>query len=338
MTVGQTAISTVPASLESLEDDLDHYITQSLYRLKSSVTTVMIYVDLFQRHQERGNTDALQTHLARIRETNWEMCETAEQLLQVAQIYAISAVPAGETKAASCLNPEPLTHVSHEVRALTSAIELSTAVLERRGLWDEKSQKIAGQVGLNGKRMLDLLVDLFDFTRLESGRLELVHAPIDLYERVDYWREQAQLWSRQTGVNFAINMAPDTPTMIYGNEHILNKMVLKLLGNAFRFTHRGRVTLHIQAYRNTWEIRVQDTGIGIPASKLADLFILKPATEESPAGLNSGLRLTTVYRMARAIGGSISVESTIGQGSVFSIALPDPGKPAPQTRLSSPMF
>jgi signal transduction histidine kinase len=112
--------------------------------------------------------------------------------------------------------------------------------------------------------------------------------------------------------------------MIYGDEEAVSKIAINLLGNAIKFTEQGRVNLALAREDGKWEIVVEDTGIGIPPHAREFIFEEFRQVDQSSRRKygGTGLGLAIVQRYARAMGGSVTVQSEVGKGSTFTVTLP----------------
>lgn len=178
----------------------------------------------------------------------------------------------------------------------------------------------------NGTRLLTLINDLLDLTRIESGRLEMVektYSPRVLAERMMAQMESLALESK---LKFELKFEPSLPAELLGDEKRVEQVIINLLSNAFKFTKEGSVTLSMSANpaENTWTFAVTDTGIGIPPHAINIIFeeFRQLDGSYSRAYQGSGLGLAITRNLVRMMGGKISVKSTLGSGSTFTVVLP----------------
>ncbi|MBA3875293.1 MAG: HAMP domain-containing protein, partial [Anaerolineae bacterium] len=167
----------------------------------------------------------------------------------------------------SRLKSEFLSTMSHELRTPMNAIEGFTSImLSRMGgvEFNEKTERYITRVNVNSKRLLQLINDFLDLSRVESGRLELAYqafSPADLARR---WQNEIGILAEKKNIGFELTLDPHLPETVYGDDEAISKVAINLLGNAIKFTEHGKVSLSLSNGGENWRISVTDTGIGIP--------------------------------------------------------------------------
>jgi signal transduction histidine kinase len=172
--------------------------------------------------------------------------------------------------------------------------------------------------------LLALINDFLDLSRIESGRMELVNQPISPTKLVDKWKTQVGVLAEQKKLEFVIEIDPQLPPEILGDEDALSKIAVNLLSNAFKFTSQGQVSLNLARQEETWSIEVTDTGIGIPPHAreyIFEEFRQVDGSSKRQFG-GTGLGLAIVQKLARLMGGNVSLKSEMGKGSTFTVVLP----------------
>lgn len=226
----------------------------------------------------------------------------------------------------SRLKSEFLATVSHELRTPLNAIEgFTNIMLAGMGVdLNPMARDMVGRIGSNSKRLLNLINDFLDITRIESGRLNLVQTPLAVSDLIEKWRSAVSVLKENKRLDFEIELDPRLPPTIVGDEEALSKIVLNLLDNAFKFTHSGKVSLHLSQSDKHLTIVVSDSGIGIPPYALGYIFDEFRQVDQSSKRLygGTGLGLAIVQKLVTALGGSISVQSEVGSGSTFTVVLP----------------
>ncbi len=220
-----------------------------------------------------------------------------------------------------------LAHVSHELRTPMNALLGVAELLSESDM--TPTQRAHVQVfRSSGQSLLDLINDLLDLSRIESGRLDIESEPFSLHRLIDHL--DGLLGSRATakGLQWQIQRSPDLPNGMRGDRGRLEQALTNLLGNALKFTPRGSVRLDVQPGDGPDQVRfiVRDTGIGIAADRLAAIF---QPFEQADRGITrqfggTGLGLAITESLAKAMGGSITVESAPGSGSTFTLTVPLP--------------
>ncbi|MCC7209353.1 MAG: HAMP domain-containing protein, partial [Anaerolineae bacterium] len=227
----------------------------------------------------------------------------------------------------SRLKSEFLSTMSHELRTPMNAIEGFTSImLARMGgvQFNEKAERYITRVNANSKRLLQLINDFLDLSRVEAGRLELAHLPFAPRAMASRWQEEIGVLAEKKGLRFDITIDPELPANLVGDEEAISKVALNLLGNAIKFTEEGSITLALEWTNHEWRISVQDTGIGIPRHArefIFDEFRQVDQTSKRKFG-GTGLGLAIVQKYVRSMGGTVSVKSDVGQGSIFTVSLP----------------
>jgi signal transduction histidine kinase len=174
----------------------------------------------------------------------------------------------------------------------------------------------------NAYRLLKLVGGLLDFARLESGRLEPVFRPTDLSAATRELAGAFSTASARAGLSLVVD-CPPLPEPIYVDEEMWEKIVLNLVSNALKFTPAGEVRVELRLEGEQVKLRVSDTGVGIAPEALPHVFErffrLGPAGARSYEGVGIGLSL--VEALVTLHGGTVSVESTPGRGSTFTVTL-----------------
>jgi len=218
--------------------------------------------------------------------------------------------------------------LSHELRSpLTSVREASHLLVDEvAGPLTPKQVRLVEIIQRSSDRLLRIVNQILDISRLRAGLLPLQHKPVDLERLVtraaEELRPQAEeakvtLERERVGVRFTIS----------GDEDRLVQVVVNLLANAIRFTPAGgRVVTRVVDAGEECEVQVEDTGLGIPAAELPHIFESYRQAHLGKGG--TGLGLSIVRGLVQAHGGRVTVESHEGKGSRFSVLLPREGKAA----------
>jgi signal transduction histidine kinase len=228
-------------------------------------------------------------------------------------------------------------NVSHEFR---TPLTLMLGPIED-GLADEQEPLSARQrerheiVRRNGLRLQKLVNTLLDFTRVEAGRAQAAFLPTDLAAlTVDLASSFDSAFAR-AGLRFVCD-CPPLPAPVAVDPAMWEKIVLNLLSNALKFTFEGQVRLSLRWHGDHVELRVEDTGTGIPPEELPRIFDrfhrVEGARGRSHEGTGIGLAL--VRELVKLHGGQVTVQSSVGQGSSFGVSLPTGRLPVATERPS----
>lgn len=227
----------------------------------------------------------------------------------------------------SRLKSEFLATMSHELRTPLNAIEGFTGImLNKMGGTDynSKTEDYLQRVRSNSKRLLHLINDFLDLSRIEAGRLELADQPFSPTELARHWQNEIGVLAEKKGLQLEARLDSALPDKIYGDEEAISKIALNLLSNAIKFTEKGHVSLSLKLGDGNWQIIVEDTGIGIPPHARELIFEEFRQVDQSGTrkygGTGLGLAITQKY--VRAMGGTVQVKSELGKGSIFTITLP----------------
>jgi PAS domain S-box-containing protein len=216
------------------------------------------------------------------------------------------------------------TNISHEFR---TPLTLLLGPVEKMLQETEKSEP--GQreqleiVHRNSLRLLKLVNTLLDFSRIEAGRLQALYEPTDLST---YTAELAGTFRsalEKAGLEFQVQCAP-LPEAAYVDRDMWEKIVLNLLSNAFKFTLEGEIRVELKAVDGRAELKIQDTGAGIPQAELSRIFDRFHRVEGARGRTyeGTGIGLALVSELVKLHGGTVKVESTVGQGSTFRVVIP----------------
>ncbi|MDM4772158.1 hybrid sensor histidine kinase/response regulator [Solimonas sp. SE-A11] len=232
-----------------------------------------------------------------------------------------------------------LANMSHEIRTPLNAI-LGTAELINDTPLTREQRESLHTIQQSGDHLLGVIDDILDFSKVESGMLELEDAVFDLRRVVEESMELVGHKAAQKRLELACDFQPGTPDMARGDAARVRQILVNYLSNAIKFTERGDVSVTItsetlEAGRHRFHIAVRDTGIGIPAERLGRLFKSFSQVDASTTRRygGSGLGLAICKRLAELMGGGVTVESAPGQGSTFAfsfVAATDPAWQPPQ--------
>lgn len=214
-----------------------------------------------------------------------------------------------------------LASMSHEIRTPMNGIFGLLQLLQTTALDDEQGEYV--EMTMNAaKNLLNLLNDILDLSKVEAGKIDIHNSEFNLS---DLCRSMPSIFIEQIhkkNIALAINIAPDVPSPIISDEVRLRQVLFNLVGNAMKFTESGSVNVQIGVgsnvgHKRTLHFSVTDTGIGIPEDQIRKLF--KPFTQVddslSRKHQGAGLGLSIVKHLVELMGGSIGLESILGQGT-----------------------
>jgi signal transduction histidine kinase len=229
-------------------------------------------------------------------------------------------------------------NVSHEFRTpLTLMLgPLEYTLAGERGPLNEAQRESLVVVQRNGLRLLKLVNTLLDFSRIEAGRIDAVYEATDLAQLTAELASVFRSAIESAGLRFTV-ACPELPEPIYVDREMWEKIILNLLSNAFKFTFEGEISVALGWTGTHAELCIRDTGIGIPKAEMPHLFErfhrIRGARSRSHEGTGIGLAL--VQELVRLHGGSIQVESVVGQGTTFIIRIPASAAHLPAERIGA---
>ncbi|VXD25059.1 Multi-sensor hybrid histidine kinase (fragment) [Planktothrix serta PCC 8927] len=226
-----------------------------------------------------------------------------------------------------------LANMSHELRTPLNVILGFTQVMGHDLSLTPSQQEDLQTIWRSGDHLLNLINDVLDLSKIESGHCTLEESNFDLIGLLHSLRNMLAERASSKGLDLNFDIAPDVPQFINTDAQKLRQVLLNLLGNAIKFTHQGSITLQVRNSVSTLEVgtttryilqfAVIDTGVGIAPEEIDtifDAFVQAQAGKHSVSG--TGLGLTISRKLLEIMGGEISVRSTIDQGSIFSFSLP----------------
>ena len=232
------------------------------------------------------------------------------------------AETANQTKSAFLAN------MSHEIRTPMNAILGFTELLKRGYVKNEaESLKYLNTIHTSGNNLLDLINDILDLSKVESGRLEVAQEYVEPYRIIQEVLQTLMVKAEEAGIFLKFEALTALPQQIETDPARLRQIIFNLVGNAIKFTEQGGVTVACGFDENEAgpqiHIEIRDTGIGMPQDKLETIFDPFAQADSSVTRRfgGTGLGLSISRKFAQAMGGDIVVDSEIGKGSTFTVIL-----------------
>lgn len=225
---------------------------------------------------------------------------------------------------------EFLANVSHEIRTPLNSVLGFTNILSEI-ISDTQQQKYLEAISTSGQNLLNLLNDILDLSKIESGRLELEYNAVDLNHLLNEILNIFSLKAEEQDLKLHVSIDKDLPDGLVLDEVRLRQVLINLVGNAIKFTDGGYVRLSVtgsleEPVKSTYRLRfeVQDTGIGIPKDEQEHIFesFRQQSGQSNRKYGGTGLGLAISRRLVEKMDGKIGLESTPGEGSTFYFELP----------------
>lgn len=276
-----------------------------------------------ERRLTRSQAMILRDHTgAAIRVVGVEMDITEDKRAELAMAKARDAA-----EAADRAKSEFLATMSHEIRTPMNGILGYTALLRSSPVSAEQAEYLE-TVEVSGKRLLELINDVLDVSKIEAGGMEMDFAPFPIRDCIRDVFEILRSVAAQKNIEYLCEVDPGLPVGIVTDRGRLTQILTNVLGNAVKFTEAGRVTLAVSAYQESadvwlWSFRITDTGPGMSAEARAQIFRPFYQADSSLRRKHggSGLGLAISSRLAGMLNGSLEVNSEVGQGSEFILQL-----------------
>ncbi|MEU1586864.1 SpoIIE family protein phosphatase [Micromonospora sp. NPDC005710] len=215
-------------------------------------------------------------------------------------------------------------NISHEFRTpLTLIMGPLEELRSRLGDTDQGVREELQVMHRNGLRLGKLVTALLDFSRIEAGRMQARYEPVDLAAVTADLASVFRSAVERAGLTFEVD-CPPLPEPVYIDRGMWEKVVLNLLSNALKFTFDGAIRVRLRAEDGRAVVTVADTGIGVPAEEMPRLFerFHRIDNARSRSNEGSGIGLALVRELVGLQGGDISADSTVGEGTTFTIGLP----------------
>ncbi|HIK13114.1 MAG TPA: PAS domain S-box protein [Oscillatoriaceae cyanobacterium M33_DOE_052] len=233
-------------------------------------------------------------------------------------------------EAANRAKSEFLANMSHEIRTPMNAILGFCDLLDSR-IIDPQKRSYLQAIMASGKTLLALINDILDLSKIEAGQVDIKYEPVFLKLLI---KEVSQIFAHnaeQKSLSLSVNIPADFPPAILFDEVRLRQILFNVVGNAIKFTDSGGVTFTVTSHQPenssdtiNLELAISDTGIGIEAAqkeRIFEAFIQSDGQSTRKYG-GTGLGLAITKRLTQILGGTVTVESTPGQGSTFSFSFP----------------
>ncbi len=355
----QAFVSSAPAAIAMLDKDM-RYITASDkwyqdYAIENEYIIGKKYFDIMpesgqdwkvifqkalQGSMEHNDQDLIETEEGEIQWIKWEVRPWFERLETVGGLIIFTEditqqkeqqlqlkIAKRRAEQASKAKEQFLSTMSHEIRTPLNAIIGMTEVMLMDDLTDDQVKHL-NLLKFSGENLLVLINDILDFNKIEAGKLELEVVNFNLKQILEKTKDSMTQLVNKKGLEFNLNIDPELPDYVKGDPVRLGQVINNLVNNAIKFTDKGYINvdakaIYVGADSCTVDVKVTDSGIGIPEDKLETIF---QSFQQANARITrkyggSGLGLSISRKILALMNSSLEVESKVGQGSTFFFRL-----------------
>ena len=257
-----------------------------------------------------------------------DVTEAQKLLVSLEEQTALAEENRLEAERANQAKGDFLANMSHEIRTPMNAIIGMNEMVMREEI-SPKAAQYSQDIYNAGQTLLAIINDILDFSKIESGKMEIVPVSYELGSLLNDVLNMVNKKVHDKGLELVTDISPDIPHQLFGDEIRIRQVILNLVNNAVKYTDKGKVTLRVE-HRVREDagidllVSVTDTGIGIREEDLDKLFNSFQRVDMSVNRKveGTGLGLSIAKQLVEQMNGAIQVDSTYGQGSTFSISLP----------------
>lgn len=236
-----------------------------------------------------------------------------------------------------------MANMSHELRTPMHGV-IGTAELMQMTELDNTQREYMELIQSSAKSLLTIINDLLDFSQMEAGKLRLLHEPLDLRDLIKKTYRLFESQTKAKKLEFYWEADPEIPKFLMGDDIRIHQILFNLVGNAVKYTLRGYIWIKAQLVEQDGDkvvidIRIEDSGIGIPKSSIQEIFeeFERVGKHRERRFAGTGLGLPISQNLAQLMGGSITAESELGHGSIFTVRLQlQESAKGPQSSLQKP--
>ncbi|MEO1653909.1 MAG: ATP-binding protein, partial [Bacteroidota bacterium] len=284
------------------------YHMDILKNLAIYMTTALENVHIYDQLKEQNQI---------IEEKNKEITEGIKEL----ELAKEAAEAANKAKS------EFLANMSHELRTPLNGILGYTQIFQLDKSLNTKQKQGINIIHSSGEHLLALINDVLDLSKIEVGKMEVNPIDFNLHLLIGNISAIMKIRAQEKGLEYSIEIDAEVPLMVFADERMIRQIIINLLGNAIKFTDRGKVSLKTTFSRDETReklvLEVSDTGIGIPSEAQEEIFApFHQLSYQSRSREGTGLGLSITQKLVKLMGGQLFLHSRPGQGSTFRVQLP----------------
>ncbi len=296
-----------PLAIGKVVENRHLMLSTTIFLLENSPTVLLSILDITQRKLAEES----------LRKTNVELEAAFKNAREMAE----------KARSASLAKSQFLANMSHEIRTPMNGVIGMTSLLLESDLNDEQ-RHMSEVLRSSGESLLVIINEILDLSKIEANKYEIRARSFNLIETVNNVQEMLAVEASGKGLDLKVSIDEKVPVYLVGDPDKIRQIFTNLLNNSIKFTHQGSVTLaltcgSIRGKSVKLLCSVTDTGIGIPADKMKQLF--EPFTQADGSITRryggTGLGLTITRKLVELMGGEISMSSHVGKGTTFSFTL-----------------
>ncbi|HLG32495.1 MAG TPA: response regulator [Ignavibacteriaceae bacterium] len=309
-------------SINKPSEEVNEYLSKIKEQLAIGLTNSKALVQLENFIDELKNlNEEYQKQNLQIKKQNEVLVELHNELKEQAGELEVQKLKAEES---TKVKSQFLASMSHELRTpMNSILGLTELILEKADITGKNKERLEVVLS-SGKRLMNLINDILDLSKIEAGKMEVRNENLLIEEMIEEVQNSINPLVVKKGIGFRIIRNTNTRIMVNTDRGKIVQVLINLLGNAVKFTDEGEVRLIISGTKEKINFDVSDTGIGISEEDQKLIFEefrqIDGSTTRKYSG--TGLGLAICKRLVDLLGGSISVQSKLSEGSTFSFTLP----------------
>jgi len=216
-----------------------------------------------------------------------------------------------------------LSGISHELRTPLQSVLGYAQLLQQQTDIPERHQHMLSTIRNSGEHLANLIEGLLEISKIEAGRLDLLRQEVKIKELLNQLVDIFQPQAEEKGIEFHFNVHNELPEVVTTDEKRLKQILINLLSNAIKYTETGRVDFHVYYRSQVAEFKIVDTGVGIRQHDIERIMnpFERVRNQDVPNVPGTGLGLSIVRLLTEVLGGNLEVESSLGQGSCFTVSI-----------------